>query len=347
MQGMIGMAHFRIGHRNNQDRRSREALAVLRRFGRNEDGSLVIFALMLSLLMIMMGGIAVDVMRYETRRTSLQNTLDRSTLAAAALTQGLDPRAVVNDYFLRAGLSQYLKSVTVTEGLNFRNVSADSVADTQPLFLHMIGIPIFDAAGRSTAEQRISNVEIILVLDVSGSMQANNKMVNLQAAARSFVATVRAQDPENRISIGIVPFNGQVNLGATLLSHYNAVYPNGAANVNCVDLPASVYATQSVDQITALPMTANADTYSGTSQSTTYVAFTSTSSAGPNGANQWCPARPGNIVRLPQQDVATLQGYISGMTAVGATSINAGMKWGALPARPEIAPDVCQSDRQW
>ena len=85
-------------------------------FGRDESGTLVIFALMLTVMMMMMGGIAVDLMRYESRRTSLQNTLDRSTLAAAALTQDLVPRAVVDDYFRKAGLLNYLTSVTVTHG---------------------------------------------------------------------------------------------------------------------------------------------------------------------------------------------------------------------------------------
>src|SRR5215204_2390536 len=82
LQGNIGMARNRIDIGRKAGRRGGDLLAIMRRFGRNEDGTLVIFALMMSLLMIMMGGIAVDVMRYETRRTSLQNTLDRSTLAA-------------------------------------------------------------------------------------------------------------------------------------------------------------------------------------------------------------------------------------------------------------------------
>lgn len=339
------MAHFRLGHSGTSEQIKRrphryDALSVMRRFGRNEDGTLVIFALMMTLLMLMMGGIAVDLMRYETRRTSLQNTLDRSTLAAASLTQNLNPTAVVNDYFLRAGLSQYLRSVKVTEGLNFRNVSAKAVADSQPLFLHMMGINEFDAAGASAAEQRINNVEIMLVLDVSGSMASNSKIQNLKIAAKNFVSTVLAKDAEHKISIGIVPFNGQVNLGPTLINYYNVVDKNGLPNstatqagVNCVDLPASVYATYAIPQTTPLSMTSNADTYSGTGTAT------------PNEANKWCPVTNtavsptayytgnpagsgGNMVRLPQQDVATLQGYIDGLSAVGATSINAGVKWG-------------------
>jgi len=324
--------------------------ARLRRFRKEEDGTLVIFALMMALLMIMMGGIAVDVMRYETRRTSLQNTLDRSTLAAASITQSLDPKSVVEDYFLHAGVSKYLKSVRVTEGLNFRNVSADAVADAQPLFLQMLGINEFDVLGASTAEQRITNVEIMLVLDVSGSMNSNSRISNLKVAAKNFVSTVLKNDADHKISIGIVPFNGQVNLGPIVRSYFTMADKNGLptdiltnmqAGVDCVDLPASAYDTYAVSQTTPLSMTANVDTYSGNTTTT------------PSEANKWCPVTDasssptkyyagnpagsgGNIVRLPQQDVATLQGYIDGLTAVGATSINAGMKWGMTLMDPSV-----------
>ncbi len=310
------------------------------RFWGDETGSLVIFALMLAMLMLMMGGIAVDVMRYESRRTSLQNTLDRSTLAAAALSQDRDAKMVVNDYFLKAGLAEFLTSVTVTRGLNFRNVQATASADTDPLFLHMMGIDDFNANGMSMAEQRVNNVEVMLVLDVSGSMNSNSRIVNLKIAAKNFVDTVLKSDSEDKISIGIVPFNGQVNLGPTLLAEFNAVNTNGVtpgqntANVNCVDLPATAYGSASLAQYAfatsvapdTLSITADADTYSGYG------------SMAPNGANKWCPPQGGNIVRLPSQNILQLQQQIDGLTAIGATSINAGMKWGAGLLDPSSRP---------
>ncbi len=133
----------------------------IRRFRRDEDGALIIFALLLFVLMTMMGGFVVDLMRYETTRTNLWNTLDRSTLAAASLTQKLDRASVVRDYMAKAGISDQLESVTVTEGQNSAVVNAIGRADTHPLFLHMLGIEKFDALGRSQAEQAITNVEIV------------------------------------------------------------------------------------------------------------------------------------------------------------------------------------------
>ena len=70
-------------------------------FAHDEMGTLTIFGLVMLFLMVMVGGIAVDVMRYEVRRTQLQNTLDRSTLAAASLKDALD--AVAADFQSETG----------------------------------------------------------------------------------------------------------------------------------------------------------------------------------------------------------------------------------------------------
>jgi Flp pilus assembly protein TadG len=306
---------------------------ALARFAAAQEGSLTVLALFLFILMVMMGGLAVDLMRFEQTRTTLQNTLDRATLASASLTQKLTPTSVVNDYFAKAGMQEYLKGVTVTEGMNFRNVVADAEAATDPLFMHMMGQDSLDAKGHSMAEQRINNVEIMLVLDVSGSMLTNNRLVNLKSAANEFIDTVLTPDTEHKISIGIVPFNGQVNIGGDLRLKYTGLTDDpGVTDVQCVELPNSVYTSTALPTNTAMSMAAHADTYSSTNQNG-WLASTSTSwaigyDATYNALNVWCPPKPGNIVRLPQQSVATLQGYISGLSAVGATSINAGMKWG-------------------
>ena len=321
--------------------------AANKRFAKDEGGAVLVFALVLFILMVMMGGLAVDLMRYETTRTALQNTLDRSTLAAASLSQSLAPESVVRDYFAKAGLTQDLTSVTVTEGLNFRNVNARAVADAKPLFLHMIGINALKAPGISTAEQRITNVEIALVLDVSGSM-AGTKITNLKSAAKEFVNTVLLSDGDDRISIALVPYNGQVNLGPTLAAKYNVTLPTGVAGTACVDLPASVYTSTSMSRTLALPTTTYADTYSsmsgvsGNSQTvpstTSYVA---PSSNAPNSGNRWCgPQTPltANIMRAPDKSVSALQSSIDGLIATGATSINAGLKWGLTLLDPATRP---------
>ncbi len=307
--------------------------ALVRRYSVQQDGNLSVLAFSLFILMVMMGGLAVDLMRFEQTRTNLQNTLDRATLASASLNQKLNPELVVRDHFAKSGLTEFLKSVNVSEGMNYRTVVADAAAETDPLFMHMMGQDSLEAKGHSSAEQRVNNVEIVLVLDVSGSMLSNNRLVNLKSAANEFIDTVLTPDGDHKISIALVPFNGQVNMGADLQAKYTALTHNpGVADVRCAELPDSVFTSTALPTTTVMSMAAHADTYSGTNQNG-WLASTNTSwSIGYNNPNNmlnvWCPPKPGNIVRLPQQNVATLQGYINGLEAVGATSINAGMKWG-------------------
>ena len=56
-------------------------------FRKDDRGSLVMFSLFIFLAMLMFGGIAVDLMLYENRRTHVQNSTDRAVLAAANLNQ--------------------------------------------------------------------------------------------------------------------------------------------------------------------------------------------------------------------------------------------------------------------
>ncbi len=312
-----------------------------RHFARNEDGSLIVFGMVLFVLMIMIGGIAVDVMRYEQRRVALQQTIDRSVLAAAALNQSLDPEAVVNDYFDKADLLPHLKSVVVREGLNFRNVEAAAGSDLRTFFMHMVGIPELAVDTLSQAEQRIGNVEIALVLDISGSMNSNNRATNMKAAAKDFIDTVLGNDVEGRISISIVPYNGQVNLGPVLRAKFNATPTNGAANVDCVDLPASVYTTLTLSRTLQLPMTAHADTFSTTTQGTSYTAIQGhTVDASGTRTNVWCPPEATNIVRVMSNNRTQLKAQIDALKVVGATSINAGMRWGLMLLDPAMRPMI-------
>ena len=305
-------------------------------FATDERGSITIFALVLFMLIVMLGGIAIDVMKHETIRTTLTNTLDRCALMSASLDQTLDPQAVFEDCIEKAGLSQQIENIEVVNSLNHREVTANARAETNPFFLHLIGINDFDARSRTKAEQAITNVEIALVLDISGSM-SGSRITNLKSAASEFVATMLDSDPEHRISITIVPYNAQVNLGPVLRGKYNATNLHGVANVNCLELPFSVYDAPGISRTLPLPMMAYADHAYGTSMIDGYVSPTS-SSALPNYASEFCRQNTYGIVRLPSQDKATLQAQINALQAGGNTSITLGMKWGMTLLDPTARP---------
>ena len=313
------------------------AKQALRRFHQDEEGALILFGLMLFVLMVMMGGFAVDLMRYENTRVKLQNTLDRCTLNAAALSQQLDRESVVRDCVKKAGLSDQLQNVTVTSGQNATAVQTVGRADTRPMFLHMIGIEKFDAVGSSKAEQSISNLEIVLVLDVSGSM-TGAKIANLKIAANQFVDTILDNDPNHRASISIVPYNAQVNIGPDLVSKFNITHPNGVANDNCVEIPAGAFNSLALSQTDPMPMMAYADIAKVTDRGNYFVLPTNTTYAVPNYSSTFCKPSTVNVVRLPNNDRSVLKAQIDALQAGGNTSITLGMKWGATLIDPAMRP---------
>ncbi len=316
----------------------------MRHFGRDEKGNISIFSLTLMVAMIGIGGLALDTMRYEQQRVAIQNTLDRCTLMAASLKQRLAPSDVVYDCMDKAGLRGTVKSVGVTDNssggsLSNRTVDATAETDIDTLFPNAIGIRTMNVDARSVATQKLAKIEISLVLDVSTSMEGT-KLTNLKNAAKEFVTTVLNNDPDKRISINLVPYSSQVNLGATLRSQYNATYIHGAANVNCFDMPDSVFSSLSLSRTLAMPMTGNVDAFSITYSANTYVFPTDaewalprtyTMALTPNmakGDNRACPALAANVVRVGQQNISTLQTAIDGLIAAGATSTNSGLRWG-------------------
>lgn len=204
-------------------RRAREFSARLKRFRRDEQGSLIIFALFLFLGMLMIGGLAVDFMRHEANRTMLQNTLDRATLAATDLDQVQDAKTVVEDYFQKAGLLEYLGDVTPVSGVNFRTVEAQASMTIPTFFIKLVGIDTLDVNVGNVASERLPNAEISVVLDISGSMRWNERDENLEDAAQNFLAEVLKGEAARTTSVNIIPYAGMTNPGPFMFNRLGGV----------------------------------------------------------------------------------------------------------------------------
>ena len=291
-------------------------------FHRDESGVLIIFGLIIFVLMLMIGGMAVDLMRYESMRVQLQSTADRATLAAASLTQSQGSQAVVTDYFAKAGMSEYLQGVTVVNAVNFRKVAADVQTTVPSLFMQMMGVNELVGPADSTAEEHISDVEITLVLDISGSMVSggSQKLNNLKLAASNFVDTVLTGDIEHKISITLVPFNGQVVLGDELAANYN-ITTQHTFNT-CVDFAPADFSVSGISTTASLTRSDVIDPWS----SGPYKNRVNPSGTGTE--TNYCSDDDRNKVHAYLRDPVALKAAINGMVGDGNTSIDIGTKWG-------------------
>lgn len=342
-----------------------KATNATRLFRRDEDGALIIFSLYAVSVMIMLGGIAVDVIVTEEKRTKLQYTIDGAVLAAADLNQTLDGAQIMHGHFMAAGFDEVRVNYTLngatqpsigpanaelqvslvsTQGLNFRNVSASADIHVDTLFMHWMGVGYLTAGAAGAAEERITDIEISVVLDMSGSMDwdsssGEKKMKELKDAARDFFDTVVVNDPASPglTSVSIVPYNHTVVAGAGLLAQLNAdggiktvtqeTNPLGLAQVpteqfhsTCVDFKDSDFANTRIDSTTALTRKP-------------HYYWSSLNYRQPDMDERECDDDRTPIL-LHQTDPQKLKDHLNEMVASGNTAIDVGMKWGVAALDP-------------
>jgi len=297
----------------------------LTRFAREDDGLVTILALFMIMMMIAVGGIQLDFMRHEMERSRLQAVSDRAVLAAADLDQMRDPKTVVEDYFAKSGMTEFLSNVVVDDGLNFRTVTVDASKDMDTQFIGRFGFPTLEVPAHSQAEERVAKVEISLVLDISGSMGSNSKIQNLRAAAKEFVDTVitPTTDAMDQTTVSVVPYNATVNLGPTVSQYFNIEDTHDYSN--CVIFNDNEFDTVDITQDQLLKRLAHFDPYSS-SETTTEI------------SNPWCPDDDYGQIVVASSDANALKAHIDSLGAGGNTAIDLGMKWGTALLSDAAAP---------
>jgi Flp pilus assembly protein TadG len=305
------------------------------KFVRDESGVMIAFSVFFFLIILILAGIGVDFMHFEMKRTRLQNTLDRAVLAAADLQQPLDASAVVQDYIDKAGLDATLTSAPqVNSGLNFKDVYADAQLNVPTQFIHMLGINELTAPASAAAKEAIEGIEVVMVLDVSGSMGWDNKLVNLKPAAREFVDTVLGLAPTGKVTISIVPYNTQVNAGADLLSHYNVSTEQTYSN--CVNFAASDYDSAALSTAQPLERTMHFDIWTDQER-----AFPPQATAASGGLTYpICPTTDFSEIMVMSNNALQLHTKINAFQASGNTSIDIGMKWASTLLDPGTRPVI-------
>lgn len=318
-----------------------------RGFLRSDDGSMIVFGMLLLLLMVISGSMSVDFMRFESHRGRLQATLDRAVLAAASLDQPLEPREVVLDYFKRDNLEFAIDNgdITVTESATSRRVEACASVSMGTSFMALssslggLDIDSFITGACSAAEESASQTEISLVLDVSGSMgsrsaSGRSKLSDLKSAAKSFINIVlcnpsNPSDTSNctvapgKVSVNIVPYSEQVLVGKYLLTKFNVTQEHKQSN--CVTFEPSDFNTTAISPTQLLKRTGHFDPWSRDRDN----------------ASDWtCQTDQWREITPIGSNPATLRANIDALGAYGNTSIDLGMKWGAAFLDPAAEPVV-------
>lgn len=161
------------------------------------------------------------------------------------------------------------------------------------------------------AEERVNNVEISMVLDISGSMGSGSKMSNLRDAANTFVDAVVNDSTTDLVSVSIVPYSEHVSAGPELMAQFDVDVNNPYSH--CLEFSESDFSSAKMDRSKTYDQVQHFQWgYNGYTNDVT---------------NPVCPIGEHEDIMAFSQDVTDLKGKISELEARGSTSIFTGMKW--------------------
>lgn len=286
---------------------------------RNRSGAAgMMYALVLPVLMIFIGG-ALDVTYVMNERARIRHALDAAVLASASLTQSGDPEEVIQDWVtahidpVRANEMNLVVNVESSSSLNARRVDISARADVPTFILGMFGMDTIPVLAETSAFERINNVEISLVLDVSSSM-GGSRIRDLRDASAEFVNIVLGGDRAETTSINMVPYGGTVRLDE---SFYRFVDPSAGVGegdwLGCLE-----YEDEDVEEL-ELDLASYAPTLDFWKW---------------NRNNPWCP-RPESEAVFLTNNVADLLERIEDFRLTDGTGTDHGIAWGYRSLHPD------------
>ncbi len=177
---------------------------------------IIIFAMTLPVV-VMSTGVTVDLAQAYLTRERLNRALDAAALAAAKNPS--DDQSVIEQEVQNFLIANYPDgdigdisnfNVVIDDQLDTLTVTGYASVDTA--FMGVIGIYEVDVSATTTVQREVQGIEVVLVLDVTGSMA--DYIDELEDSVEMFVNRICLEEecPEN-VKIGYVPFSTAVNVG--------------------------------------------------------------------------------------------------------------------------------------
>ena len=188
-------------------------IRFFRRISGDERGNTAIIFALSILPVILLVGAAVDLSGMHGKRSALQSALDAAALAAAKMPYNSSEADVIETAtrFANANFDGEIQNLQVVRADDSITVTGESPADL--MFLSGFGMDDRSVSTMSQATRGAHKVEVVMVLDNSGSMRGS-KLTSLKRSARTLVDTLTSTEAKpGTTKIGLVPFTAAINVG--------------------------------------------------------------------------------------------------------------------------------------
>lgn len=201
-----------------------------RRLARDQRGNALIITAAAIVPVIGIVGSGVDIGRAYMTELRLQQACDAGVLAGrramAAGTYSDAAKAEANKMFnfnMPAGIYGSKEISFSSQAAGKADVTGTATAKLPTAIMYIFGNDRFNLSVACTAKLEISNVDVMLVLDVTGSMDRTNsgdtvnRITGLKNATMAFFDTLTtAEIGDGRLRFGVVPYSSVANVGKIL-----------------------------------------------------------------------------------------------------------------------------------
>ncbi|HPD92956.1 MAG TPA: VWA domain-containing protein [Pararhodobacter sp.] len=285
--------------------------ARIGRFAHRDEGTFAVLSIFVFVSMLIFAGLAIDMMRHEDVRLRMQGASDRAVLAATMLRDNASaatPEQILQAYFAAEGLSDQLganyRIETGEDGS--RTITVVPTATVPSLFMRLVGVNDFAVATPARATESVGGgvkLELVMVLDVSGSMNGQGKIGAMRDAAVALTDTLLTGAEPGTVAITLVPYDTWVLPPPGFLNYFSSLSGSGACNDWAI-----------WNQITG--------------------------SLNEPSARRNCSTATWRTVHPYVSNQTQAETYINELMASGTTSIDLGVRYGALFFDPSIRPAI-------
>jgi Flp pilus assembly protein TadG len=221
----------------------------IRRLRKEEKGVVLIIFVLVLVPLLLVVAVGIDFSQTLVVKRQLANGVD-----AAALAIGTQ-RGLTDQTDMDAEAERYIKAhyPEVIGSLKTFNVSrtggdprtseihVTATAEVVTNFMKLGGVETLTVSAESTVLRQDKELEVVMVLDNSGSMGSGNKMASMQTAANTLVDTLFGDETESEnIRVGLVPFTGAVNVGVPSSTNWLDASSPASLNKQYLNLPVTI-----------------------------------------------------------------------------------------------------------
>jgi len=202
---------------------------------------------------VVAGGSGVDLARAFIVQQRLGHALDAAALAVGTSLEKTDAQleALAQSFFDANYPAQELGVPgALAMAINDNVITMSASADVDTAFMRIVGYNEMSVSASSEVTRKLTGLEVVLVLDNTGSMSSNGKITALKSASTELVNILFGdQTNPDYLKIGLVPFAAAVNVGTQYLNS-GWIDTTGASSYNGLNFSEGRHALQVYDMLT-------------------------------------------------------------------------------------------------